>query len=245
MRALAFLVVLGVAVPAAADDVPPPSDEQLLGYLKHALPAVRVAAADELRRRGYVEGGVVVDGLVDVVAVAGGDIVADIALAGFDNYEGVRLAGVAHCFVRKPLADALVKAAAWLKERGHRLVVRDCYRPLALQTMFKAAPATKSLFAPASKSFHPRGAAVDAALADASGKFLPLLPEHAAPALFRSDAVVDEVYAVRRKLLRDAMKAAGLRGIGAEFWHFEHKSGAGAKALDVPLEAVVVWVKKP
>lgn len=232
----ALVVIAGVA----RADVPPPTDEQLLSYLSHALPAVRVAAADTLRARGYVEGDIVVAGLVDV---DGPDIVKDIALATADNPAGERVAGVAHCFARQPLADGLLKAAAWLREHGHRLVVRDCYRPLSFQKQFKAAPSSSKLFASAAKSYHPRGAAADVALASADGTLLPLLPDEFTPALFRADAVVAEPFAGRRALLRAAMKAAGLRGINAEFWHFEHRSGAAAKALDVPLEAVVAWKK--
>lgn len=102
----------------------------------------------------------------------------------------------------------------------------DCYRPRPYQQRLwdkKSDP--NYVTPPAQGSMHSRGAAVDLTLVDAKGVELDMgtpydfFGEKAHTDYTKLPAKVLE----NRRLLREAMEAAGFKGIRTEWWHFSYR----------------------
>lgn len=185
-----------------------------------------------------------------VVATSGGelvdasrlvpDAVLDIRYATADNVLGRRLYPVARCLLRRSVAERLARAAARLRERGYRLRIFDCYRPLSVQRdLWRARPQRGFVADPRTGSHHNRGAAVDLSLLDLAGREVEMpTPYDAFDRRARADAVagVSPAAIRHRTALRRAMEEAGFRVNGAEWWHFDSADAGRYPLLDEPLE---------
>jgi D-alanyl-D-alanine dipeptidase len=177
--------------------------------------------------------------LADVAATIP-DAMVDLRYATASNFLGraVYPPG-ARCLLLPAVAQRLARAADRLRRRGVRLLIWDCYRPLAVQReMWRRMPRKGFVADPARGSNHNRAAAVDVGLAGADGGRMEL------PTAFdafepraRADAVAGVPPAARanRDLLRDAMEAEGFRVNRMEWWHFDAPEARGAPLLDVEL----------
>ena len=77
----------------------------------------------------------------------------------------------ASCKLRRAVVAKLVAAAEALRKQERRLLLWDCYRPLAIQkVLWKKVPDPRYVADPKDGSKHNRGAAVDVALVDKAGK---------------------------------------------------------------------------
>lgn len=174
--------------------------------------------------------------LVDVATVIP-DAVIDIRYATKDNFTGVVLYPKSICKLRRAVADKLVKAAAALRKQDRRLLLWDCYRPLAIQkALWKKVPDPRYVADPAVGSKHNRGGAVDLGIVDKAGKpvVLPTKFDEFSEAAHRERALAGD-HGREGKRLADAMEAAGFVGLATEWWHFD-ASNAGDYALsDEPL----------
>jgi len=168
------------------------------------------------------------------------DAVLDLRYATERNFLGraVYPAGVP-CLLQAPVADRLARAAARLRQENLRLVLWDCYRPLAVQReMWKVVPRPGYVADPAKGSNHNRGAAVDVAVAGPDGAPVPLPTEFDtfSPAAHAGAKDVPPPARKNRDRLRAAMEAEGFRVNRMEWWHFDAPEARGAPVLDVPLE---------
>ncbi|KAB2843113.1 M15 family metallopeptidase [bacterium] len=130
------------------------------------------------------------------------------------------------CWVHPDLAAKLQKLAPLLEAKGLKLVLWDCWRPLAVQrAMWALVPDARYVADPKTGSNHNRGVAVDVSLAKADGTPLemptafddfspaaapkaPCKPEHASPC-------------ANRDLLFELMAQVGLKPLPSEWWHFQ------------------------
>jgi len=154
----------------------------------------------------------------------------DIRYATTNNFMSTVFYTQARAFMQKPAAEALVKANAWLKERGYGLLIHDAYRPWYVTHMFwNATPEKQRIFVanPASGSRHNRGCAVDLTLYDlATGKPIVMVGGY--------DEMTERSYPNyvggtslqrwHRKLLRTAMESVGFDVYEFEWWHFDFRS---------------------
>ncbi len=177
--------------------------------------------------------------LVDVAAAIP-DAVVDLRYATDRNVTGRALypAG-ARCFLLRPVAERLARAAARLRESGRRVRLYDCYRPPSAQReLWRRFPHPGFVADPRTGSHHTRGAAVDLGLAapDASQVEMPTDFDAFEPRA-RASAVEGVSWTARRNrnLLRAAMTAAGFRPSRSEWWHFDAPEARGARLLDVPV----------
>lgn len=222
----------------AATPAPPPD---LLASLCSADDGERIDAVAALRAGGFVPRGTRVAGFVDV-AELDPTILVDMVFFTGRNYLDHNFYGINTCFVREELGRALAAASAQVRAQGYRLVVRDCYRPLAVQRALVAAPSYDGIAASLANANHPRGAAVDARLARPDGRKVPLAPRGVpVRQVMASDAPVGEPYASGRRTLREAMLAAGLKPIRREYWHFDVSAPRRYPQLDVPVAAMAKW----
>lgn len=168
------------------------------------------------------------------------DAVLDLRYATGRNLTGKALypAG-ARCLLLRPVALRLSHAAAQLAAERYRLVLYDCYRPLAAQReLWRRFPRPGFVADPAKGSNHNRAAAVDVGLAGPDGAEVELPTAFDA---FEPRAAADATAGVsptarrHRDLLRGAMEAAGFRVNPREWWHFDAPEARGAPVLDVPL----------
>jgi zinc D-Ala-D-Ala dipeptidase len=127
--------------------------------------------------------------------------------------------------VRASVAQRLVFAQKYLKERGYGLKIWDAYRPSAAQQqLWQATPNNSYVADPKDGigSMHTRGAAVDATLVDLKGKevAMPTAFDNFTPAAMLEYQGTNPVIRSNLKLLQKAMARAGFYGLRTEWWHF-------------------------
>ena len=166
-------------------------------------------------------------------------IIFDIRYATTSNFTGKKVYPAARCLLRRDVAMRLLKVQEKLRAKGYRLIVFDCYRPLAVQKHFWAILPDKRYVAdPAEGSRHNRGASVDVSLADSTGKPLEMpsgyddFSEKATRGWTGSSATA------RRNcgLLDTAMKEEGFEPFSGEWWHFDAAGWELYPVSDFPLE---------
>lgn len=130
------------------------------------------------------------------------------------------------CYVHPDLQAALQKLSPSLKERGLKLVMWDCYRPLAVQkAMWKLVPDARYVANPKVGSNHNRGIAVDVTLADIQEKILEMptafddFTAKAAPG-YRCGSE-EKKRCENRGLLIQLMAEVGLKPLNSEWWHYQ------------------------
>ena len=187
--------------------------------------------------------GMVPAGFVRVSDVVPG-VLVDARYAGERNFVGERIDGYkAHTvLLAREAAKALRKAAADLAPKGYRIKVFDAYRPARSVAQFvrwtkdAADQRMKPAFYPevekrdllrlgyiAERSGHSRGCTVDLTLVDArTGEEVDMGTgfDFFGAASHHGSSLITDAQARNRKILRDAMSAAGFRGIASEWWHY-------------------------
>jgi D-alanyl-D-alanine dipeptidase len=201
------------------------------GRVKRSIVAVLLAISSAVAEPAAKPGD-----LVDATAYVK-DAVLDIRYATKANFTGAVLYPKARCKLRRAVAERLAKAAALLRAQDRRLLLWDCYRPLAIQkVLWKRVPDPRYVADPAVGSKHNRGAAVDVALVDKAGKpvVLPTKFDEFSDAAHRDHALAGD-RGREAKRLEDAMTAAGFIGLPTEWWHFDAADSANYALSDEPL----------
>ena len=165
-----------------------------------------------------------------------GGIRVDLRYATPNNFVGRDLYSPFDCaWLHVQAAAALERVVAWLAARRPDLtvLVLDALRPQRVQQqLWDALDGTDLrlyLADPARGSIHSYGMALDLTLVDAAGHELDMgtgfddMTELSHPALeegFLLAGRLTEAQVTNRRLLREAMLAAGFLGIKTEWWHF-------------------------
>ncbi|MES1940528.1 D-alanyl-D-alanine dipeptidase [Salinisphaera sp. T5B8] len=163
------------------------------------------------------------------------------------------------CFVRESVLERLLSAAANLPH-GHRLVLFDAWRPLALQRWlferfaceleqggelehideFVSRPMPDLEHSP---PYHLTGGAVDLSIAGPNGRLLDMGSDFdamtdASHTAWFEQATVDDEHAARwrdnRRMLYHAMLGAGFVNIPSEWWHYSYGDQLWAAFQDQP-----------
>lgn len=153
-------------------------------------------------------------------------IVLDLRYASENNFVKEKMYDCARCFLRKAVAEAVVKAHQSLRQKGYGgLKMFDCYRPQSVQwRLWKKVPDDRYVADPRKGSMHNRGAAVDLTVVDKAGKELDMGTEfdffgpEAYPTYTKHPAVV----LANRRLLQEAMATQQFRIASTEWWHFSY-----------------------
>lgn len=174
------------------------------------------------------------------------DLVVDAKYFGSDNFLGRPVSGYEANTVicTEEAAAACARAAALLRSQGYRLVAWDGYRPRRAVEDFcrwgadAADQRRKAIHYPrvekadmfilgyiAPDSSHCRGSALDVGLCDVNGVPLDLGTcfDYMDPASWPDSTAVPLQARTLRRILRDAMMAAGFVPIREEWWHFRLK----------------------
>ncbi len=173
--------------------------------------------------------------LVDVAHVIPLAVI-DLRYATADNFVGTPLYKNASCRLVAPVADRLARVEKRLEEKGRRLVLWDCYRPLSVQReMWRRFPHKGYVKDPAEGSIHNRGAAVDVSVVALDGTPVPVpTPFDTFDPQAWADAPTSPDAAKNRALLRAAMEAENFSGNRHEWWHFAARNGRRFPLRDEP-----------
>ncbi len=169
----------------------------------------------------------------------------DIRYATSNNFVGRPVYPEARAFLHYPVAQALIAAHRWLKERGYGIVVFDAYRPLSVTKIFwDITPPDKRMFVadPAVGSHHNRGCAVDVTLYDLKTGAEVEMPGAYDETSERSYVTYPGGTPEQRKdrdLLREAMERDGFFFVyPEEWWHYDYKDWRDYPVLDVAFASI-------
>ena len=163
----------------------------------------------------------------------------EIRYATPNNFIGETLYDCAACLLRPEVAEALLEANQFFCEKGYRIKLYDCYRPLDVQKkMWAKVPRATYVGNPyGNGSVHNKGAAVDITLETLDGCYVEMGSDYD---YFGREAHIDNYnfskeILTNRKLLFEGMRKFGFNTIRTEWWHFSYKKNRSYKTLNVPL----------
>jgi D-alanyl-D-alanine dipeptidase len=173
-----------------------------------------------------------------------GQIMLDLRYQTTANFTGNILYPPTNCtFLRKPVYDALMLAAASFREAGFGIVIWDAYRPHnATVKMWELIQDERYVAHPTKGSGHNRGIAVDMTLFRFSdGALLDMgtdFDEFAEKAHV-SYTNLPKVVLDNRKILQTTMEKAGFKVLETEWWHFYWPGGNDFAMLDLSFDALL------
>ncbi|MCZ8228408.1 M15 family metallopeptidase [Flavobacterium sp.] len=167
------------------------------------------------------------------------DFVYDMKYATTDNFLKSKVYDCAACFLRWKTVKALIKANDTFMQKGFKIKLFDCYRPLDIQKkMWKIVSNPEYVADPAKGSIHNRGGAVDLTLVTLEGKELNMGTafdffgkEASHGYLFPDKKVMDN-----RKMLKKIMLQNGFKAFDSEWWHYNLASGLTDKVSNTKWE---------
>jgi len=151
------------------------------------------------------------------------DFVFDMKYATDDNFLKEKVYPCAECFLRVKTIKSLVAANKTFIEKGYKIKLFDCYRPLAIQKkMWKIVPDANFVANPKKGSIHNRGGAVDITLVDSLGVELNMGTKFDFFGIEASHNYSDlsEEILNNRKLLKEIMLLNNFQSFDSEWWHY-------------------------
>jgi D-alanyl-D-alanine dipeptidase len=176
--------------------------------------------------------------LVDLATLSS-EFKYEIRYATPNNFIGEILYNCKVCLLQPEVAEVIIKANQYFCEKGFRIKVFDCYRPLDVQKkMWAKVPRPTYVANPYDKgSIHNRGAAVDITLETIDGCFVDMGTDYDyfGPAAHIDNFNFSEEINMHRKLLIEGMKKFGFQTIRTEWWHFSYRKNWDYPILNTPL----------
>ncbi len=167
-------------------------------------------------------------------------ILLDIRYADTNNFTGKKIYTLPKAYLRKPVADSLLKIQKILAEMNLGVKVYDAYRPYAATLYFyEVYGDTTFVAAPWKGSVHNRGCAVDLTLVNIETKEelpMPTTFDEFSPAAAHSFAQTDSVKNANRLLLLRIMTENGFEMYEHEWWHYNFKETKRFKLMDISFE---------
>lgn len=147
-------------------------------------------------------------------------------------------ANTRNTFTRLPAAKALLAVQNKLNAQGLGLKIWDAYRPYSVTEKFWEMVKDERYVAnPAKGSGHNRGIAVDLTVIDlATGKELDMGTgfDNFTDTAHHTFTNLSTTVLQNRKLLKDAMEAAGFVRFESEWWHYSLPNPTNYEILDLP-----------
>lgn len=167
-------------------------------------------------------------------------IVLDIRYADTNNFTGRKIYTLPKAYLRKPVADSLLKIQKLLSEVNLGLKVFDAYRPYTATLYFyEIYKDTNFVAAPWRGSIHNRGCAVDVTLVNLTTKEELLMPtafDDFSPSAAHSSPESDSTKLVNRLLLLKVMTENGFEKYEPEWWHYNFKVTGRFGLMDITFE---------
>ena len=162
-------------------------------------------------------------------------IVIDMRYATDSNFVEEKMYDCGRCFLRPPVARAMVAAHRELQKEGLGLKMWDCFRPRPMQwKLWNKVPDASFVSDPRRGSMHNRGAAVDLTLVDADGQELEMGTPYDffGPEGYSMYQDLPQQTLDNRTRLRELMTRHGLRHIRTEWWHYAFVGGSRFELSD-------------
>lgn len=156
------------------------------------------------------------------------DFIYDMKYATDDNFLKAKVYDCDECYLRYKTVKALILANKKFMNKGFKIKLFDCYRPLDIQKRMWAIVSDPQYVAnPAKGSIHNRGGAVDITLVDFDGKELDMGTKFD---FFGKEAGHDfqgfsTEIKKNRNLLRKIMSSSRFNTFNSEWWHYNLKTG--------------------
>lgn len=173
------------------------------------------------------------------IAVLSSEFSYEIRYSTPNNFIGEVLYDCSVCLLQPEVAQALLKANQFFCEKGYRIKLYDCYRPLDVQKkMWAKVPRPTYVANPYGKgSIHNKGAAVDITLETLEGCFVDMGSDYD---FFGRAAHIDnynfsEEILKHRKILFDGMRKYGFKTVRTEWWHFSFRKNWSYPTLNEAL----------
>ena len=167
------------------------------------------------------------------------DFVYDMKYATADNFLKSKVYDCGECFLRLKTVIALIEANKKFIEKGYKIKIFDCYRPLDIQKkMWKIVSNPEYVANPAKGSIHNRGGAVDITLVDSNGNEVPMGTDFDFFGIEASHNYqnVSEEVKQNRIFLKNIMITSGFNSFNSEWWHYNLKTGMNDKVSNLKWE---------
>ena len=161
----------------------------------------------------------------------------DMRYATTNNFTGKQLYNRAKCYLKRPVAQALLKAAKYAREADEPFYfcIYDCYRPKSVQKIMLESTDKQGYLAQVSN--HNRGMAVDLGPCDAQGEALLTPTEFdtfsVLSGAYNNDEDIPQIAIKNRTALQNVMKRAGFKTISNEWWHFDYPGAKNEEVLNI------------
>ncbi|MGO4771721.1 M15 family metallopeptidase [Flavobacterium sp. W22_SRS_FK3] len=156
------------------------------------------------------------------------DFIYDMKYATDDNFLKAKVYDCAECFLRLKTVKALIAANRDFIEKGYKIKLYDCYRPLSIQKkMWEIVSNPEYVADPKKGSIHNRGGAVDISIVDTNAKEVDMgtpFDFFGIQASHNFSKLSDEVIS-NRKFLKKVMIKNGFNSFDSEWWHYNLKTG--------------------
>jgi D-alanyl-D-alanine dipeptidase len=160
------------------------------------------------------------------------DFVFDMKYATADNFLNEKVYPCDECFLRVKTVKSLLEANKAFLDKGYKIKLYDCYRPIAIQKqMWKIVPNPTYVANPRKGSIHNKGGAVDITLVDSLGVELNMGTKFD---FFGEEAShnylnhTDEILA-NRKFLKEIMLQHNFKSFDSEWWHYNLNNSSADK----------------
>ena len=158
--------------------------------------------------------------------------ILDLRYATKQNFVDHVIYDCGRCFLRKDVAEQLIAAKNAFAERGVRIKLFDCYRPLEVQwELWEEVPDPRYVADPRKGSMHNRGMAVDLTLVNAqTAKELDMgtgFDFFGRKAYHTTTPELSRQIQINRKLLKSTLEKFGFQAIRTEWWHYSYTGPNG------------------
>lgn len=166
-------------------------------------------------------------------------------LAYPDNAYGRTIYGRDICLLEKATCAKLARAQSLFLQDGYSIKLYDAYRPASASGVMYSIVRNATYVAPAGKSKHNRGVAVDMTLVDSEGNELemPSAVMDLSPNASRSNPDMSDTARANMDYMTKIMRKAGFTSYSAEWWHFQDSNAEDYPVTDVHLVRSVTLVE--
>lgn len=167
------------------------------------------------------------------------DFVYDMRYTTTNNFLKEAAYPCAECVLRKEVAEGLCRANQLFIQKGYKIKIFDCYRPLDVQKkMWEIYPNPSYVANPAKGSIHNRGGAVDITLVDSTGKQVDMGTafDHFGKEAHHTYTALDESILAHRTILKSTMAEAGFSHLNSEWWHYNFETKYTYNVSNFPLD---------
>jgi D-alanyl-D-alanine dipeptidase len=170
-------------------------------------------------------------------------VVLDIRYATTNNFTGQQIYTLPKAFVRKPVAEALLKIQEELSAKGLGLKIFDAYRPYdATVKFFEVYADTNFVASPRTGSRHNRACSIDVSLIDLKTKKELAMPtdfDDFTDKAAHSYLNLPETAIKNRHLLQRIMTKHGFLSLNSEWWHYDYTDWRNFELMNISFQELV------